>query len=209
MGRSKPNSWKKAANKDRNLRRNQLKISPSYQFSKDNWNLENKISAIVKHGKKVPNFIKQDAKFRVELAKERNEFLPYEKSGERGSYISNVAASTNDSFYYIHKQKKLENAQKMNSESIEVPKENVSEPSDWNCWGPPSPTPKPPNTCTALVVYEPKPTNEKNISDKNKRICYHKKLHYKCNYGNRFINYQLEYDKIWSLDQKYKKNDIY
>ena len=69
--------------------------------------MEKKISNFVKHRKKIPNFIHEEAKIRVKLAKMKNEYLPYEKPGKKlkGSYIECVAASKEESFYYLHKQK--------------------------------------------------------------------------------------------------------
>ena len=111
-----------------------------------------------------------------------------------------VATPSNEKFYYLHDKVLQQNPQKINPEA---PNEtNFEEPSNWGVWGPPSP-PEIKNNCTAMVVYEP-PLNKNNVSENNK-ICYHNKIFYKCNYGNRFANFQLEYDKVWSLDQRYNK----
>ena len=188
MGRRGQRSWKqKQADKDRNTRRNKLKRS--YQFYKKNWFLENNISKFVKKQKPVPDFIQKEAKFRVEYAKKKNEFLPKAVSN-KGCYIACLAAPTDESFYFIHKRKKDHKITKqMKSEELA----EISEPADWGTFGPPEKT----NNCTDLVVYEPKMVhkNVNNIFNPFFKFCYHNKLAYQCQYANRNVNHQPEYKR--------------
>ena len=188
MGRRGHKSTRKMeAEKERNRQRKKIRRSSSYQFSKKNWDVENKISKIVDQRKKVPDSIQKQAKLRVDLAVEKNEFLPNEKYGVTGSYMACVAASPNDSFYYLHKQKNKHLVpKKMSSQS---PKESIFE--ETNCFG----RPEVENKCTALVVYVPKSTYENKDFDNDYKICYHNKLAYTCKYANRNVNMQIEYNK--------------
>ena len=74
MGRGRPSWSQKEANRERNRKRNKTKRSFSYQFSKENWKLEHKIRAFVKHKRNVPDLIQQEAKLRVEIGRVLNYF---------------------------------------------------------------------------------------------------------------------------------------
>ena len=192
MGRGQ-RSWKqKQADKARNTKRNKLKRSQ--QFFKKSYKLENNISKFVKNQKIVPETIQKEAKFRVKNAKKKNEILPGEKQktyGIKGSYMACLAGSTDESFYFIHKEKnKHLNSQVIKSDARTQFAE-FAEPKDWGAFGPP----EKPNTCTALVPYEPKTAPGKHALDPFYNICYHKEIAFKCKYANRNVNMQIEYNK--------------
>ena len=171
MGRRSKSLRQREINKQRNRKRNKVRNSDTYQFHKNNWKLEKKISTFVKYRKKIPNFIQEKSKMCVVLAKNKNEYLPNEKSygKPKGSYIRCAAASKDEAFYYLHKQKKH-----VDSKVYEEPT-NIS---------------KFANKCTTWVVYKPKIKHETSDVRKQCKICYHNKLPHTCEFANRNINKQ-------------------